>query len=150
MYKYTFLANMNKEKRQQAILDLVYREDISSQEKLRRKLAGIGFDVTQATLSRDLRELSVVKTSSEDGRYKYTLLDKWEGLSILRCEVSGNLLVFQTEPGLAPAVAYKIDGLQLGSIVGTVAGENTLLAVVAAGHDARKVRKELWNRIQEA
>ncbi len=61
-----------------------------------------------------------------------------------------NLLVFQTEPGLAPAVAYKIDGLQLGSIVGTVAGENTLLAVVAAGHDARKVRKELWNRIQEA
>ena len=106
--------------------------------------------MTQAILSRDLRELSVVKMSSEEGRYKYTILDSWEGLSVLGCEVSGNLLVFQTEPGLAPAVAYKIDGLQLGSILGTVAGENTLLAVVAEGHDARKVRKELWNRIQEA
>ncbi len=141
---------MNKEQRQQAILDLIYREDISSQEKLRKRLVATGFDVTQATLSRDLRELSVVKTSSEEGKYKYTILDNWEGLSILRCEVSGNLLVLQTEPGLAPAVAYKIDGLQLGSILGTVAGENTLLAVVADGHDARKVRKELWNRIQEA
>ncbi len=150
MYKYTFLANMNKEQRQQAILDLIYREDISSQEKLRKRLVATGFDVTQATLSRDLRELSVVKKSSQEGKYKYTILNNWEGLSVLRCEVSGNLLVFQTEPGLAPAVAYKIDGLQLGSILGTVAGENTLLAVVAEGHDARKVRKELWNRIQEA
>ncbi len=141
---------MNKEQRQQAILDLIYREDISSQEKLRKRLVATGFDVTQATLSRDLRELSVVKKSSQEGKYKYTILNNWEGLSVLRCEVSGNLLVFQTEPGLAPAVAYKIDGLQLGSILGTVAGENTLLAVVAEGHDARKVRKELWNRIQEA
>ncbi|MEE8161519.1 MAG: ArgR family transcriptional regulator [Acidobacteriota bacterium] len=141
---------MNKEQRQQAILDLIYRDDISSQEKLRKRLVATGFDVTQATLSRDLRELSVVKKSSQEGKYKYTILNNWEGLSVLRCEVSGNLLVFQTEPGLAPAVAYKIDGLQLGSILGTVAGENTLLAVVAEGHDARKVRKELWNRIQEA
>ena len=141
---------MNKLVRQQFILDLIYKEEISSQEELRKILLKKGFNVTQATLSRDLRELSVVKKSTKTGGYKYALLGNWDGLSVLRCEVSKNLLVFQTEPGLAPAVAYKIDNLDLGSILGTVAGENTLLAVVAEGHDAHKVRKELWNRIQEA
>lgn len=150
MYKYSFLTNMNKSVRQQFVLDLIYKEEIPSQEELRKRLLEKGFNVTQATLSRDLRELSVVKKSTENGGYKYTLLDNWEGLSVLRCEVSGNLLVFQTEPGLAPAVAYKIDNLNFGSILGTVAGENTLLAVVTEGHDAHMVREELWNRIQKA
>jgi transcriptional regulator of arginine metabolism len=149
MYKYTLLAHMDKGQRQQTILNLIYRESISSQENLRNKLLQLGFDVTQATLSRDLRELNVVKTTAPDGKYKYTMLDNWEGLSILRCDVSGNLLVFRTELGLAATVAYKIDDLQLEGILATVAGENALLAVVAEGHDARKVRKELWRRIQE-
>ena len=141
---------MNKSVRQQFVLDLIYKEEIPSQEELRKRLLEKGFNVTQATLSRDLRELSVVKKSTENGGYKYTLLDNWEGLSVLRCEVSGNLLVFQTEPGLAPAVAYKIDNLNFESVLGTVAGENTLLAVVTEGHDAHMVREELWNRIQKA
>lgn len=141
---------MDKEERQRAILDLVDGQDISSQEKLRKSLIKLGFKVTQATLSRDLRELNVLKRTSRDGQYKYTILENREGVSVLRCEVSGNLLVIQTEPGLAPAVAYKVDGLNLDSILGTVAGENTLLAVVAEGYDAREVRKELWRRIPEA
>ena len=150
---------MDKEERQRAILDLVDGQDISSQEKLRKSLIKLGFKVTQATLSRDLRELNVVKRTSRDGQYKYTVSAPAhpvtfslvsEGFSVLRCEVSGNLLVIQTEPGLAPAVAYKVDGLNLDSILGTVAGENTLLAVVAEGYDAREVRKELWRRIPEA
>ena len=79
---------MNKSVRQQFVLDLIYKEEIPSQEELRKRLLEKGFNVTQATLSRDLRELSVVKKSTENGGYKYTLLDNWEGLSVLRCEVS--------------------------------------------------------------
>ena len=141
---------MDKEKRQRTILDLLNFQDISSQTKLRNSLKKLGFNVTQATLSRDLRELNVVKRTSRNGQYKYTIPENRKEFSVLRCEVSGNLLVLQTEPGLAPAVAYKVDGLNLDSILGTVAGENTLLAVVAEGYDAREVRKELWRSIQEA
>ena len=141
---------MDKQERQRKILGLLSVQDVSSQNKLRSLLIELGFNVTQATLSRDLRELNVVKRTSRDGEYKYTTLEHGEGFAVVSCEVSGNLLVLQTKPGLAPAVAYKVDGLNLNGIVGTVAGENTLLAVVVEGYDAREVRKELWRRIQEA
>ena len=148
MYKYTGFVYSVKEQRQQAILDLVNRVEISSQEGLRKRLERLGFEVTQATLSRDLKELNVVKTTTEQGEYKYAILDDWAGFQITRCEVSGNLLVLHTEPGMAPAVAYKIDGLGLSGVLGTVAGEDTLLVVVREGHDARKVRKKLWKGVQ--
>lgn len=139
---------MAKKQRQQAILDLIEREHISSQEELRASLTGMGFSVTQATLSRDLRELNVVKTPAENGEYKYTILDHWAGLPVRRCEASGNLLVLRTEPGMAPALAYRVDDLALPEILGTVAGEDTLLVVLAEGCDAWKVKKKLWLEIQ--
>ncbi len=139
---------MNKEQRQQEILSLLEQESIPSQEQLREKLRKRGFIVTQATLSRDLKELSVVKTARGEGAYKYTQLDNWGGLLVRSCEASGNLLILHTETGMAPAAAYKIDDLQIPGILGTVAGEDTLLAVVGEGYDARKVRKELWKRVQ--
>jgi len=137
---------MDKRERQQAILRLISAERIASQERLRRKLEKLGFAVTQATLSRDLRELSVVKTATDDGAYKYTVMDSWMGLPIRSCEASGNLLVVRTDAGMAPAVAYRIDELVIPGVLGTVAGEDTLLVVVAEGYDARGVRRELWNR----
>jgi len=140
---------MDKRERQQAILRLIGAERVSSQERLRRKLEKLGFVVTQATLSRDLRELNVVKTATEDGTYKYTVMDSWMGLPIRGCEVSGNLLVVRTDAGMAPAVAYRIDELEIPGVLGTVAGEDTLLVVVAEGFDARGVRRELWNRAGE-
>ncbi len=139
---------MDKERRHAAILRLLERDRISSQERLRKKIADSGFKVTQATLSRDLKELNVIKSASGQGMYKYTVLDTWQGLPIRRCEVSGNLLVVHTEAGMAPAVAYKIDDLGLSGLLGTVAGEDTLLAVVAEGHDAHRVRKALWKSVQ--
>ncbi|MGH9341033.1 MAG: arginine repressor [Acidobacteriota bacterium] len=139
---------MHKERRQQAILSLIEQDSISNQERLRLKLHHLGFKVTQATLSRDLKELNVVKTATDRGTYKYTALDVWKGLPIRRCDSSGNLLVFRTDTGMAPALAYKIDDLDLPSVIGTVAGEDTLLVVVAEGYDARKVRKKLWQRLQ--
>ena len=80
--------------------------------------------------------------------YKYAILNEWAGFQISSCEVSGNLVVLHTEPGLAPIVAYRIDALRLSGVLGTVAGEDTLLVVVAEGHDSRKVRKDLWKGVQ--
>ena len=148
MYKYALSVYKVKEQRQQAILDLVAKASISSQDGLRQSLDKIGFEVTQATLSRDLRELNVVKTATEAGEYKYAALDDWAGLHITGCEVSANLLVVHTEAGMAAAVAYRIDSLGLPGVLGTVAGEDTLLVVVAEGHDARKLRKDLWKGVQ--
>ena len=148
MYKYALSVYKVKEQRQQAILDLVAKASISSQDRLRQSLDKIGFEVTQATLSRDLRELNVVKTATEAGEYKYAALDDWAGLHITGCEVSANLLVVHTEAGMAAAVAYRIDSLGLPGVLGTVAGEDTLLVVVAEGHDARKLRKDLWKGVQ--
>ncbi len=138
-----------KEKRHQAILDLVDRTNISSQENLRKTLGKIGFEVTQATLSRDLKELYVVKTTGEDGEYKYAIMEEMPGLQISSCDISGNLLVLHTDPGMAQAVAYRVDALRLAGILGTVAGDDTLLVVVAEGYDSRKVRKDLWQGVQK-
>ncbi len=138
-----------KEKRHRTILDLVDRTSISSQESLRKRLLKLGFEVTQATLSRDLKELHVVKTTGEDGEFKYAIMEEIPAFQIASCDISGNLLVLHTDPGMAPAVAYRVDALRLAGILGTVAGEDTLLVVVAEGYDARKVRKDLWQGVQK-
>ena len=138
-----------KEKRHRTILDLVDRTSISSQESLRKRLLKLGFEVTQATLSRDLKELHVVKTTGEDGEFKYAIMEEIPAFQIASCDISGNLLVLHTDPGMAPAVAYRVDALRLAGILGTVAGEDTLLVVVAEGYDARKVRKNLWQGVQK-
>ena len=138
-----------KEKRHQTILDVVDRTNLSSQENLRKRLGKLGFEVTQATLSRDLKELHVVKTTGEDGEYKYAIMEEIPGFQITSCDISGNLLVLHTDPGMAPAVAYRVDALRLAGILGTVAGEDTLLVVVAEGYDARRVRKDLWQGVQK-
>ena len=138
-----------KEKRHQSILDLVDRTNISSQENLRKRLGTLGFEVTQATLSRDLKELNVVKTTGEDGEYKYAIIDDMPGFQITSCDISGNLLVLHTDPGMAQAVAFRVDALKMAGILGTVAGDDTLLVVVAEGYDSRKVRKDLWQGVQK-
>jgi len=149
LYDHTKFLYMDKRERQRTILRLIQTERINSQERLRRKLDKQGFKVTQATLSRDLRELHVIKTATGEGVYKYTVMDQWMGLPIRQCEVSGNLLVVRTDAGMAAPVAYKIDELSIPGVLGTVAGEDTLLVVVAEGYDARGVRRELWNRAGE-
>ncbi len=149
MYKYTYIVYTEKEKRHQAILDLVDRSNISSQENLRKRLEKLDFEVTQATLSRDLKELNLVKTTGDDGEYKYATMEEMPGFQITSCDISGNLLVLHTDPGMAPAVAYRVDALRLAGILGTVAGEDTLLVVVGEGYDTHKVRKDLWQGVQK-
>ncbi len=139
-----------KHKRQQVIIDQISRKTISSQEDLKTSLLLAGVDVTQATLSRDLKELGVVKIVTDNGLYKYTLSGPADRIRILSCEVSGNTLVLKTSNGLAPAVAYEVDSLDIPQILGTVAGENTLFIVMAEDADREKTRSDLWDRLTEA
>lgn len=145
-----FVMHSDKHKRQQEIIDQISRKTISSQEDLKAILLTAGVDVTQATLSRDLKELGVVKMVAENGLYKYTLSGPADRIRVLSCEAGGNILVLKTSNGMAPAVAYEIDGMDMPEILGTVAGENTLFIVLADEADREKTRSELWERLTES
>lgn len=127
---------------------LVRQQPIHKQEDLRSLLRDLGFDVTQATLSRDLRELKIVKAVDTDGALRYQGLEVPHESSRFHSRVSGNLLVVRTRPGMAAPLAYRIDGLNLREILGTVAGEDTVLAVVAEDFDAREVQAQLKEIIE--
>ena len=144
------VMHSDKHRRQQVIIDQISRKTISSQEDLKASLLTAGVDVTQATLSRDLKELGVVKIVTDNGFYKYTLSGPADRIRILSCEVSGNILVLKTYNGLAPAVAYEVDSMDIPQILGTVAGENTLFIVIADDADKEKTRSELWERLTES
>ena len=112
-----------KKKRQAAILELVEKFDIDTQEAMLARLKEEGFTVTQATVSRDIRELKLVKESGKDGKVRYALTTKRDAQSpkfnsaltesIVRVDYAGNLVVVKTYPGLANAVATCIDSVRL-------------------------------------
>lgn len=135
-----------KTERQAAILRLVGRHSIASQEDLKRLLAADGFVVTQATLSRDLRELGVLRAPTDDGaRYLLPemlgdsdkpqldqLLPQW----FSRIDGVGELIVLHTLPSGAPPISEAIDSQAWPEVIGTLAGENTVL-IVCRSADAR-------------
>ena len=127
--------------RQNKILELINGNDIDTQEKLVEMLKQNGFNVTQATISRDIKELHLVKTLSPNGVYRYSVTTENESnlsnryLSILKdivknVDAAGNLIVVKTLPGCANAAAEPIDCLGFEHVIGTIAGDNTLLMVI--------------------
>lgn len=129
-----------KGNRHSVILDVIYRESITSQEMLRQRLQAEGVAVTQATLSRDLKELGVVKRAS-DGAYQrlpttgpapMDALGNLQRLTaefLTRVERSEQLVVLRTDPGQAPLLALGIDRADLVEVLGTVAGDDTILVI---------------------
>jgi transcriptional regulator of arginine metabolism len=134
----------SKRDRQDAILELIRENRVTNQEELRSHLHDRGFDVAQATLSRDIRDLRLVKVPGAGGSSHYTLPDEWENAPPLEdlvptlmtgVDASGNLLVVRTLNGGAQAVAGAIDWEEWPEILGTVAGDDTILIVLRdAGH----------------
>ena len=119
------------------ILDVIARESISSQEMLRQRLHDLGVDVTQATLSRDIKELHLTKTLAPSGKYRYAApaADEFPGYDerlkkIFReCVTSyaeaQNIIVIKTLPGLASAACSALDSMRIDTLVGTLAGDDT-------------------------
>lgn len=126
--------------RQNKILDLINQQDIETQEHLVTLLRENGYKVTQATISRDIKELQLVKTLSSSGKYKYTagrsenqpVTDRFVKIfkeTIQTIASSGNMIVVKTLSGCAPAAAEAIDSLHFSHIIGTLAGDNTIFLV---------------------
>ena len=129
-----------KNARQTAILRLIEQSDIETQEELAGRLKEQGIMVTQATVSRDIKELRLLKVLSSTGRYKYATADRAEnGLSdrfvrsfresVLSIDYASNIIVIKTLAGSANAAAEAIDSMRLPQVLGTMAGDNTILAI---------------------
>lgn len=137
-----------KNNRLDAIKIIISSKEIGSQEELLQELIKEGFQLTQATLSRDLKQLKVAKAASMNGNYVYVLpnntmyrrmTEQHSVTEMLRLdgirgiEFSGNLAVIRTRPGYASSVAYDIDNHDFEEILGTIAGDDTILLVLREG-----------------
>ena len=142
----------SKRERHAAILDMIRARRVSSQEELRERLRAEDIEVTQATVSRDIRELRLVKVPGGDGQAHYTLPEEWEHTPPLErllptlfvsAEGSRNLLVVRTMTGGAQAVALAIDWEEWPEVLGTIAGDDTILLVCREDDHVGEVRRRL-------
>lgn len=145
--------NARKE-RQSQILTLIEREPVTTQDELIQKLKEHGFDVTQATISRDIKELKLVKAIGADGRSCYTVGTREPehfgnpagGLlpgAVLSTDAAMNTCVIKTRAGMAGAVCAFIDGMEWDGLLGTIAGDDTIFALCRNEEKARKFREDL-------
>jgi transcriptional regulator of arginine metabolism len=148
---------MNRSERQGAIRRLVREQDLSTQSELATALHAAGHDVVQTTVSRDIRELGLVKTRSASGRLVYALPEDARAYDIgaslrrvaLGIESSGNLVLVTTPSGFANALCEEIDRAGHPRILGTIAGENTILVVAREGVSGSDLRDELRSHLLE-
>ena len=143
-----------KIRRQTKILELIKKYEIETQDELSAYLEQEGFQVTQATVSRDIRELKLTKVALGHGRQKYVaLLETNEDLSqkyerifrdgFISMDIAQNILVIKTVSGMAMAVAAALDALQIHEIVGSIAGDDTIMCAARSTEDAIAVIDKL-------
>lgn len=148
-----------KKRRHEKVLDLISQYEIETQEELADRLCQAGFQVTQATVSRDIRELKLSKISVGKGRQKYVaftqdethLGDKY--IRVLRegyvsMALAQNLLVMKTVSGMAMAVAAAVDALRIEEIVGCIAGDNTIMMAMRSEEAAKAVMDKIGRMIE--
>lgn len=152
---------MRKRERQQLIETLISRKRLSTQAGLVQALKKLGCTVTQATVSRDMREMGVQKGSDGDGRVRYFIppprerRDPKEVLarilseSAARARPARNLVVIRSEPGTAPSVGRALDEWENPEVIGTVAGDDTVLVVLADSAGSLKMSRLLEKMMQE-
>ena len=144
----------SKAERQKALLDVIATQAVSTQAELKDLLKARGIGADQATLSRDIRELGLIKASDDGAHYRYAPVEAvappahTKASAILarlvrKIECSGNLLVVKTDPGEASPIGLALDRMGWSEVVGTVAGDDTLLVVVKEGSPARKLAKRI-------
>jgi len=132
---------MKKYTRQSKILELISKREIETQEELAEGLKSMDIDVTQATISRDIKELRLVKTMSKSGKHKYTTIGQsQEGItdrlnkifenSVVSIDNALNIIVIKTIPGAAQICASAIDYMGLDNLAGTLAGDDTVFGAV--------------------
>ena len=149
-----------KTKRQTKILELIRNNEIETQEELQAYLIESGFVVTQATVSRDIRDMKLTKISTNNGKQKYVdLNDRTEDLSdkyvrVLRegyvsMDMAQNILVIKTVSGMAGAVCASIDAMNIHEIVGSIAGDDTIMCAIRTMEDTVHIMKKLRRIIEQ-
>ncbi len=148
----------NKSKRLDSIKMIISSKEIGSQEELLQELAKEGYELTQATLSRDLKQMKVAKAATTNGNYVYVLPNDTmykrtidvssAGEMLLQSgfksiDFSGNMAVIKTRPGYASSLAYDIDNREYKDIIGTIAGDDTILLVFRDGYSRNEIRQSL-------
>jgi transcriptional regulator of arginine metabolism len=130
-----------KYSRHTKILEIIENKDVETQDDLASELRNSGFQVTQATVSRDIKEMRLIKVLTKDGHYKYASIREKEGVvnerflkifrnSVTSLDYAGNIIVIKTLVGSASAAAVSIDALNIKHIVGSIAGDDTIFLVV--------------------
>lgn len=148
-----------KNRRQDKILELIDKYDIETQDNLIERLQAAGFAATQATISRDIRELKLSKVMTGQGTYKYirppmnaeTINTRFNSAlieSITQVDCAGNIVVIKTASGMANAVATGIDAIHSNEILGSVAGDDTIIVVIRDAASAEKTCEKLKIMIQ--
>lgn len=147
-----------KQERQEAISEILRQEAIDSQEKLLDRLSNKGFELTQATLSRDFREMKIAKTPDTNGNYfyrlpsmhlpesraeKFGIMAAFSRKGALNVEFSGQLAVIKTPGGYAKGIARDIDANNFPGIMATVAGEDTVLVILRENADKVSIMNSL-------
>ena len=136
------------------IIDLISRNDVETQEELADLLNGEGFRVTQATVSRDIRELKLTKIATNDGRQKYALMQPQGAgmnekyLRVLKdgfvsMDMAQNILVIKTVSGMAMAVAAAIDAMHWSEVAGCIAGDDTIMCAIRSAEDTLRVMDKI-------
>ena len=147
-----------KKNRQQVILEIIAEQEIATQEELVDALRARNFDVTQATVSRDIKKMNLIKTTAENGRFRYTAgknsdgtfsdrLKRMFGDSVVSAQYAQNMVVLKTLPGTAGVAAEAVDNMDLPEILGTMAGENTIFIVTHDTAQAQAVTQLLSTMI---
>ena len=142
-----------KFQRQTKILELIEKEPLETQEELSARLREAGFDTTQATVSRDIKELRLIKVMTADDSYRYaTAASEQEGgmqirvrrifrESVTSVAVAQNIVVIKTLPGLANAAGYAIDAMRDPTVIGTLAGDDTVFCAMRDNESAELFRE---------
>lgn len=143
-----------KTNRQSKIIEIIQKNEVETQDELSALLEKDGFRVTQATVSRDIRELKLTKIPTAGGRQKYAVItDAPENLSkkyervlregFLSMDMAQNILVIKTVSGMASAVCAAIDAMKMREIVGSIAGDDTLMCAIRTVDDTYAVMKKI-------
>lgn len=146
-----------KHKRHAKLLELIQNNNIETQEELSERLSKCGFEVTQATISRDIKELRIIKTLSDKGTYKYAVSDSNNSSktnyhnilleSVEKIDHANNIIVVKCYVGMAQGACAAIDSMKLNGIVGTLAGDDTIFIVTANEAKAIEITNSLRNMI---
>ena len=143
-----------KSARHEKIIELIQQHDIDTQEELAARLNSAGFKVTQATVSRDIRALKLTKVAGKDGKSRYAVLsgaavelgDKYTRVlhdALTSIDVGQNMIVIRTVPGMAMGVAAALDALNWKEILGSIAGDDTVMCVARYNEQAQIVAERL-------